>query len=258
MKLPALFVGHGDPMIALKDNENTRTFARIGEYILNKYEKPRAILMISGHWYKNETYIQSTSTPQQIFDMYGFPDELYQVEYQVEGYSPLTKRIQDMLGEHVKINDEWGIDHGAWTVLKHMFPKQDIPVVQLSVNARLDEQGSFLLGQLLQELREEGILIMGSGNVVHNLREVDWHNLKGTYMADAFDFYIKDAILQKEYEKVIHYKEHKYAKYAVPTNDHFLPLLYILGACLNDHVTVFNENRELGSMSMTSYLFELK
>lgn len=259
MKMPVIFVGHGSPMIAISHNEHTEELKKVGDYVLKTYGKPKAILMISGHWYQNDFYIQTDEHPKQIYDMYGFPKELYEVKYEVEGYRPLSdavmKRMTDKL---VSVNNEWGIDHGTWSVLVHMFPKADIPVVQLSVNARLSPEGSYKLGALLSDLREEGYLIMGSGNVVHNLRQVDWENPKGNYMSDGFDDYIKEAILNREDDKVINYKDHKYAAYAVPTPDHFLPLIYMLGASQGDSAKVFNNYRELGSMAMTSYLFESK
>lgn len=255
-RMPALFVGHGDPMLALKDNDNTRNLKKTGEYIIDTYGKPKAILIVSAHWYKGATYVQSDPKPKQVFDMYGFPKELYEVKYEPAGYKPLTDLALERLDTLVSVNDEWGIDHGVWTPLVHLFPKADIPVVELSVNGRLDPEGSFLMGRVLGSLRDEGYLVMGSGNVVHNLREVDWNNPKGTYMADEFDRYIKEAILAKDYQKVIDYKQHKYAKYAVPTPDHYLPIVYMCGAGENNKVTVFNDMRELGSMSMTSYLFE--
>jgi 4,5-DOPA dioxygenase extradiol len=259
MKMPVIFVGHGSPMIAITHNEHTEELKRVGDYVLKTYGKPKAILMISGHWYQNDFFIQTDEHPKQIYDMYGFPNELYEVKYEVDGYRPLSDEVIKRMGDKlVSVNNDWGIDHGTWSVLVHMFPKADIPIVQLSVNARLNAKGSYLTGELLSDLREEGYLIMGSGNVVHNLREVDWENPKGNYMSDGFDAYIKEAILKRDDEKVINYSSHKYASYAVPTPDHFLPLVYMLGASQGDHATVFNDYRELGSMAMTSYLFESK
>ena len=254
-KMPAVFVGHGDPMIALKINEMTETLKKIGKDIIEKYGEPKAILCISAHWYTKDTFIQSTEIPNQIYDMFGFPNELYEVKYPVKGSKELTKDVEKILGNEVKINDDWGIDHGTWNVFVHMFPKAKIPVVQLSVNANLSANKAYKLGEKLAKLREKGYLIVGSGNIVHNLRKIEWDNPKGTQEADKFDRYILENISKREDEKVIKYEEHEYSNYAVPTPDHFMPILYILGASQGEKPYIFNEIRELGSLSMTSYIF---
>ena len=256
-KMPVIFVGHGDPMIALKINEMTETLKKIGKDIIEKYGEPKAILCISAHWYTKDTFIQSTEIPNQVYDMFGFPNELYEVKYPVKGSKELTKDVEKILGNEVKINDDWGIDHGTWTVFVHMFPKAKIPVVQLSVNANLSANKAYKLGEKLAKLREKGYLIVGSGNIVHNLRKIEWDNPKGTQEADKFDRYILENISKREDEKVIKYEEHEYSNYAVPTPDHFMPILYILGASQGEKPYIFNEMRELGSLSMTSYAFGL-
>lgn len=256
-KMPVIFVGHGDPMIALKINEMTETLKKIGKDIIEKHEEPKAILCISAHWYTKDTFIQSTEIPNQVYDMFGFPNELYEVKYPVKGSKELTKDVEKILGNEVKINDDWGIDHGTWTVFVHMFPEAKIPVVQLSVNANLSANKAYKLGEKLAKLREKGYLIVGSGNIVHNLRKIEWDNPKGTQEADKFDRYILDNISKREDEKVIKYEEHEYSNYAVPTPDHFMPILYILGASQGEKPYIFNEMRELGSLSMTSYIFGL-
>ena len=256
-KMPVIFVGHGDPMIALKINEMTETLKKIGKDIIEKYGEPKAILCISAHWYTKDTFIQSTEIPNQVYDMFGFPNELYEVKYPVKGSKELTKDVEKILGNEVKINDDWGIDHGTWTVFVHMFPEAKIPVVQLSVNANLNTEKTYKLGEKLAKLREKGYLIVGSGNIVHNLRKIEWNNSKGTQEANKFDRYILDNISKREDEKVIKYEEHEYSNYAVPTPDHFMPILYILGASQGEKPYIFNEVRELGSLSMTSYVFGL-
>ena len=256
-KMPAVFVGHGDPMIALKINEMTETLKKIGKNIIEKHGEPKAILCISAHWYTKDTFIQSTEIPNQIYDMFGFPNELYEVKYPVKGSKDLTKDVEKILGNEVKINDDWGIDHGTWTVFVHMFPEAKIPVVQLSVNANLSANKAYKLGEKLAKLREKGYLIVGSGNIVHNLRKIEWDNPKGSREADKFDRYILDNISKREDEKVIKYEEYEYSNYAVPTPDHFMPILYILGASQGEKPYIFNEVRELGSLSMTSYVFGL-
>ena len=256
-KMPVIFVGHGDPMIALKINEMTETLKKVGKDIIKKHGEPKAILCISAHWYTKDTFIQSTEIPNQIYDMFGFPNELYEVKYPVKGSKELTKEVEKILGDEVKINDDWGIDHGTWTVLVHMFPEAKIPVVQLSVNANLSANKAYKLGEKLAKLREKGYLIVGSGNIVHNLRKIEWDNPKGSQEANKFDRYILDNISKREDEKVIKYEEHEYSNYAVPTPDHFIPILYILGASQGEKPYIFNEVIELGSLSMTSYIFGL-
>lgn len=253
-KMPVLFVGHGSPMIALEDSEITQNFKKIGNKI-NEIYKPKAILLISAHWFTNDTFVQSEKNPRQIYDMYGFPDELYQVEYRPNGDIELSNKVRETLGDLVEINDAWGIDHGSWSVLVHMFPKCDIPVVQLSVNRKLDERESFEIGKKLAPLRDEGYLIMGSGNIVHNLMMANFQSDKGTKKADDFDEYILENTLNKNFENIINHKNHKDSSYAVPTLDHFMPFIYILGTSLNDNGEVFNNIRTLDSISMTSYIF---
>ena len=256
-KMPAVFVGHGSPMIALDHNELTDTYNRLGKRILEEFGKPRAILMISAHWYTHGTLVQSAAKPRQVYDMYGFPPELYELKYEPTGCADLTRDVTDLLGADVEIDDSWGIDHGAWSILVHIFPKADIPVVQLSVNGDITARQSYELGQRLASLREKGYLIMGSGNVVHNLRRVEWENEHGNPAADRFDEAIKAAIEQRDDEAVIDYHRYPDADYAVPTPDHFLPLLYILGASKGETPYIFNNVRNLGSMALTGYAFGL-
>lgn len=253
--MPVIFSGHGSPMIALDHNALTETFRQIGETVVKEYGRPKAILTVSGHWFVGGTYIQSATEPKQIYDMYGFPEALYQVKYPVKGCKELTEDVEKLLGDRVSVNDEWGIDHGTWTVLVHMFPKADIPVVQLSVNRHLNAEKSYALGKLLQPLRDKGYIIFASGNIVHNLRAVEWDNPHGSPAADRFDAYIRDAVKKRDDGAVIHFDKHPDAAYAVPTPDHYLPLLYALGAAQGDKADEFNTVRNLGSMSMTGFFF---
>lgn len=256
-RLPAIFVGHGSPMIALEHNALTETYKELGQTILGRFGRPKAILMISAHWYTRGTLVQSAEKPRQIYDMYGFPQELYELSYKPAGHAGLTHAVQDLLGDSVAVDDSWGIDHGAWSILTHIFPQADIPVVQLSVNGLLSEAASYALGEQLAVLRERGYLIMGSGNVVHNLGAVEWENEHGSLAADRFDAFIKDAIEKRDDAKVLAFRRHPDAAYAVPTPDHFLPLLYILGAARKEQPYVFNNVRNLGSMALTGYAFGL-
>ncbi len=258
MRMPTLFVGHGSPMLALDNNEITNTLKSVGDEIIAKFGKPKAILAISAHWFKNGNFIQSAQPPTQVYDMYGFPKELYEVTYSVNGYQALTNRVLEMASFPMEINDDWGIDHGMWTVLIHMFPKADIPVVQLSVNSQSTAEEAFRIGQALQSLREEGYLIIASGNVVHNLRLTDFNREDGTAEADRFDEYIKNAVLAGNIDTVLGYENHPHGSYAVPTIDHYWPLCYALGTVHPDEtVRVFNNLRNLGTISMTSYIWGL-
>lgn len=251
--LPVLFVGHGSPMIALEESERTENFKQIGKEIIDKH-KPEGILSISAHWFRTENRVQSSSKPEQVYDMSGFPKELYQVKYEPEGNRALTDKVIDILGDKVLIDDSWGIDHGTWSVLVHMFPKVDIPVVQLNVNMIADFPEMYDLGQQLSELRNK-YLIIGSGNIVHNLWKVDWNNKYGSDSTVRFDSYIKSLILNNNYDEIFSIENHPDYKYAVPTKDHFSPLLYTLGAAKDSKAEVFNEGYNLGSISMTSYIF---
>lgn len=256
-RMPVIFSGHGSPMVALDHNEITKQMRAIGDAVIEKYDRPKAILAISGHWYVGGTFVQSAQHPRQIYDMYGFPKELYEVKYEPAGNRGLTDAVTELLGKDVSVNDEWGIDHGTWTVLVHMFPKADIPVVQLSVNGYLSTEQSYQIGEKLAALRDRGYLIFGSGNVVHNLRRVEWNNEGGTEQTHRFNDYIIDAIEKRDDEKAIHFEEGPDSAYAVPTPDHFLPLLYILGASKGEKPLVFNNVCNLGSMAMTGFAFGL-
>lgn len=254
-RMPVIFSGHGDPMIALRDDNVTRGMRDIGKKILEKYGKPKAILSISAHWYEDGTFIQTSPEPKQIYDMYGFPKELYEVKYPVKGCKSLSERVIQLLDTKVKIKNDWGIDHGTWTVLVHMFPKADIPVVQLSVDSTISTQEIYDIGKKLSPLRDEGYLIFGSGNIVHNLRRVEWNNPNGTEMTNKFNKYIIDAIKSGEKEKIINYKTGPEAAYAVPTPDHYLPLIYCLGSAENDEAEIFNNVCNLGAIAMTGFIF---
>ncbi len=250
--MPLMFVGHGSPMVALEDSAITRKWKELGEQLT----KPKAILAISAHWYGDQTDVQSADKPKQIYDMYGFPEELYKVKYRPSGSLELTEAVQSILGSDVKLDDSWGIDHGTWSVLKHMYPEADIPVVQLRILMRAHGQELLQLGERLKSLRSQGYLIIGSGNIVHNLRRVEWDLEGGTADADAFDAWVHDKILGRDHAALANYQDHPLARYAVPTPDHYNPLLYILGARdASDNVEVFNHVRQMGSISMTSYLF---
>lgn len=254
-RMPVVFSGHGSPMLALEHNEITEGIAAVGKKVLDTCGKPKAILAVSAHWYTDTPLIQSAANPEQIYDMYGFPEELYQVKYPVSGDAALTGQVQSILGNQVTIDDSWGIDHGTWTVLVHMFPDADIPVVQLSVSRGLSAGEIYEMGKKLSVLRSQGYLIFGSGNIVHNLMHVEWDNEGGTEMTRRFNQQITEAIQAGRIETVLSYPALPDASYAVPTPEHFLPLIYCLGAADGDHAEAFNTICNLGSMAMTGFYF---
>lgn len=253
--MPAIFVGHGSPMLALDNDNITDGLKSVGKEVIEKFGKPKAILMLSGHWYKNRNLIQKTEHPEQIFDMYGFPKALYEVEYKPIGWAELSDAVLAIKEIGATIDNSWGIDHGTWTPLVHMFPGATIPIVQMSVNGVIGPEKCYEIGKLLAPLREQGYLIMGSGNVVHNLRRVDWYSDHGSPEAVAFNDYITNALEERDDETVINYESNKYARYAAPTADHFLPLLYILGASVGEKPKVFNNVCNLDAIAMTGFAF---
>lgn len=252
MRMPVMFMGHGSPMNAIEQNPFTETWTRLGQTL----PRPNAILAVSAHWYGDDERIQSVAKPRQIYDMYGFPDALYALRYEPSGLVTLTQRVRDCLEGEVSTDDSWGIDHGTWSVLAHMYPDADLPVVQLSVNMAAEPEHLLGIGRRLAPLRDEGILLLGSGNIVHNLRRIEWNRAGGTDAAVRFDAWIKERITVGDKAAVARYADHPDAAYAVPTSDHFIPLLYVLGAAGDsDSVTVENEACLMGSLSMTSYVF---
>ncbi len=249
--MPVLFVGHGSPMNAIEENDLTRQWQKIGVEI----PRPRAILVISAHWFVPGVYVNDQENPRQLYDMYGFPKALYELVYPVQGSPVLAARTMQLCDATVQNN--WGIDHGTWSVLVHLFPNADIPVVQLSVDQTATPQELFELGQKLAVLRDENILILGSGNVVHNLRLVNFSMAGGELWAERFDRLISERILARDFTAVLEpEKMSADARLAIPTPDHYWPLLPILGAAsATDLITVFNQVCQFGSLSMTGYLF---
>jgi len=251
-KMPVLFIGHGSPMNAIEENEFTQVWKKIAE----KIPQPKAILSISAHWYTEGTRILDEINPKTTYDMYGFPKELYKIEYKSPGAPELAHFTKGLISKNVKTDNSWGYDHGTWSVLHVMYPKADIPVYQLSIDSSVNAEAHFNLGKELKLLREKGVLILGSGNVVHNLAKVNF-SLKGGYdWAIDFDKYIKNKIVNKEYYDVINYsKAGKSAELAFWTPEHFYPLLHVLGASDNeDKIWVFNDSCTMGSISMSCYL----
>lgn len=253
-KMPMLFVGHGSPMNAIEDNRYTRGWKEIAEQI----PKPESIISISAHWYTKGTKIMNEENPKTIHDMYGFPKELYEILYKVQGNRELAGKVKNLISKQSAFDNSWGIDHGTWSVLVHMYPERNIPVFQISIDASAPPEVHYQIGKELKSLRNQGVLLFGSGNIVHNLGLIDWGiEDKGFEWAYQFDDYIKESIINRNHETVINYLHlEKTAKLAVPTPEHFYPILYILGASdEEDKISVYNDSCVLGSLSMTSYLF---
>lgn len=226
---PAIFLGHGNPMNALYDNSFTQKLASIGQTL----QKPKAALIISAHWLTKGSYVSSSLNPETIYDFGGFPPELYKVVYPAKGSPENAKLVQETIKKTmVHIDDSMGLDHGAWTVLKHIWPLADVPVFQLSIDFYQSPRWHYELARELKSLRKKGIMIIGSGNITHNLRLADFEpaNDKVDDWALEFDESVKTKILSNDHDGLIDYlKIGKAAQLAVPTNDHYLPLLYTLG-----------------------------
>ncbi|NVN97041.1 4,5-DOPA dioxygenase extradiol [Candidatus Nomurabacteria bacterium] len=252
--MPILFVGHGSPMNAIEDNEFTKNFVKMTKGI----DKPKAIVCISAHWFTDGTKVTATENPKTIHDFYGFPKELYQIEYPALGDVNLAKKIKNLLSPiKVALDNDWGLDHGTWSVLRHMYPGADIPVVQISIDYNKDASYHFDLVKKLASLRSEGILIVGSGNIVHNLGMVDFNNIEthdyGYEWAKRIKKIINEKIIKGDYDFILKYdKQDDDFHLAVPTPEHFLPLIYILGLKQeNEEVEFFNDVLVGGSLSMT-------
>jgi 4,5-DOPA dioxygenase extradiol len=228
-KQPVFFIGHGNPMNAIQNNSFTQSLENIGHSII---EKPNAILVISAHWLTQGTQITVSENPTILYDFYGFPKELYQVQYHAKGSPQIAKDVTEIVGSTIiHENNKWGLDHGAWSILKHIFPKANIPIIQLSIDASQPPRYHYELAKELIMLREKGILIIGSGNIVHNLNYVDFDtNAKPHEWALEFDQKVKTLLVKNEYDQLIDYsKIGKSAQLSIPTNEHYLPMLYTLG-----------------------------
>ncbi len=253
-KMPVLFVGHGSPMNALDaENPFNQGFRRIAQ----KFAKPKAILMISAHWYGNRLQVTSGERPEMIYDFYGFPAALSQVQYPAPGSPELAGLVRSLLQpENVEMNPERGFDHGAWAVLKHLYPEADIPVVQLGLNLIQPAQWHFNLAKKLAPLREQGVLVVGSGNIVHNLRAMRREPAAGYDWAIDFRNAVNRALAAQDNDTLVHYERlGDAAELSVPSPEHYLPLLYT--AALRepqDDMEIFNDELAFGSISMTSVL----
>ncbi len=251
-RMPALFLGHGSPMNALELNEFSLGWRKIGAQL----PAPSAILCISAHWETRGTFVTAMERPKTIHDFGGFPKALYEVEYPAPGSPELASEAALVVtSTEVKPDETWGLDHGAWSVIKHLYPKADIPVVQLSLDYRLSPKQHYELARELSALRNKGILIVGSGNIVHNLRLIDWNKPdSGFDWANEADATIRKWIADRNHQALTTYNTGGRALgLSVPTPEHFLPLLYILGLQENnEEALIFNNKTIMGSISMTS------
>ncbi len=248
--MPVLFVGHGNPMNAIEKNEYSKKWGELGKTL----PKPKAILVVSAHWLTKGTKVTAMDKPKTIHDFGGFPQELFDAQYPAKGSPEFAKEVQSIVKKtKVQSDLEWGLDHGTWSVLLPMFPKADIPVFQLSIDYSQPPQYHYDLAKELSGLRKKGVLIIGSGNIVHNLGMIQWGG-KAFDWAIEFDSKIKGFIDEKNHASIINYdKLGSIAKLAVPTNDHYLPLLYSLALQeKTESLSYFNEKCEMGSMSMRS------
>ena len=254
-RMPVFFLGHGSPMNGIEDNQFVQGFKKQGELL----EKPNAIVVISAHWETKGTKVTAMEFLKTIHDFGGFPKALYEVQYPAPGHPELAKEISTIVQpeDTVHLDHQWGLDHGAWTVVKHMFPKADVPVIQLSLDYTLNGQQHFDLAQQLNRLRDKGVLIVGSGNMVHNLRRLEWSKINDNYGYDwaiEANTKMKEWILSSNHKQLIDFKNQTQAfNLAIPTPEHYLPLIYVMAMSDNkDEKLLFNDQYLGGSLSMTS------
>lgn len=253
-KMPVLFLGHGSPMNAIEENEFVAEFRNIAKEI----PRPNAILCVSAHWETKGTFVTAMQNPPTIHDFGGFPKELFAVQYPAPGSPDLAKETQSLItNTEVGLDHQWGLDHGAWSVIKHLYPNADIPVIQMSIDYSQSPQYHYELAKQIKSLREKGVLIIGSGNMVHNLRMVAWNQMNENF---GFDWALeandkmKNYIMNGDHYQLINFRSQgKAFDLAIPTPEHYLPLLYSLAVKdEKDQVSLFNDKAVAGSLSMTS------
>lgn len=254
-KMPVLFLGHGSPMNAIEENQFVTGFRNLAKTL----PKPNAILCISAHWFTNGTKVTAMEMPRTIHDFGGFPQDLFDVQYPAKGSPELAKITQELLlPTEVELDHHWGLDHGAWSVIKHLYPNTDIPVIQMSIDYTKSGQYHFELAQKLSALRTKGILIIGSGNIIHNLRMVDFRNINtenyGYDWAVEARAEINEYLLDGNFQPLIDFeKQSKAFQLSIPTPEHYLPLIYTLGLKgKQEELSLFNDKLVGGSLSMTS------
>jgi 4,5-DOPA dioxygenase extradiol len=252
--MPVLFTGHGSPMNGIEDNSFSASWEKLGTDL----EVPSAVICISAHWLTRGTRITAMETPRTIHDFGGFPQELFNVQYPAPGNPDLAKETASLIHKtEVGLDHEWGLDHGTWSVIRRMYPKANIPVLQLSIDYTKPPQFHYELARELEALRKKGVLIVGSGNMVHNLRIMDWSMPANGYgWAIEMNEKFKTLISSNDHKSLINFEGlGQAAKLSIPTSEHYLPLLYILGLkSEKDRVSFFNDNLTMGSISMTSVM----
>lgn len=253
--MPVLFIGHGSPMNGIEDNEFSRTWTKYGKEI----PQPKAVLVVSAHWLTNGTYVTAMENPKTIHDFGGFPKELFDVQYPAKGSLEVAEATQKLItSADVHLDHDWGLDHGTWTVVRHMYPNADIPVLQLSIDYRKPASYHYNLAKELLQLRRKGVLIIGSGNMVHNLRMVAWDKLNednyGFDWTQEMNSIFKEKISKGDHQALIEYEKlNKAALMAIPTPDHYYPMLYSLALQTpDDTIEFFNDKSVGGSLTMTS------
>ncbi len=253
MRMPVLFLGHGSPMNALANNAYTQRLNALGRDL----PKPKAILCVSAHWQTHGTFVTHMEKPRTIHDFGGFPQSLFDVQYAAPGDAALAERITQLI-LNAQLDEAWGLDHGTWSVLRHVYPNADIPVLQLSMDHALSAAQHFDVGEKLKALRDEGVLIIGSGNVVHNLRHINWDLSAPPHAWTVeFDAWVKTQIEQRNFKALcVDAWPIEAARLSVPTQEHYLPLLYVLGAADSaDKLEFIYEGFEHASLSMRCVQF---
>ena len=270
--MPVAFIGHGSPMNTLENNDYTAKWQQFGQLFaagqhsraMNEaglYARPKAVLMISAHWYGPGVQVHNTMTPPVIHDFMGFPPELFAFDYPAPGSPFLPQEVMNRLREHsapqpLILTPKWGLDHGAWSVLAHIFPEADVPVTQFQIDSTRPARWHLEAGKMLRSLRDEGVLIIGSGNVVHNLGRMNMAVDAAAHPSSVrFHDYIVEALRNNDEDALCNYAEHPDAPYAVPTPEHFLPLLYIAGARRGEDFGLVTDGYEFSSLSMLSFFF---
>jgi len=257
MKMPVLFVGHGSPMNAITETEWTRKMNALGKSL----PKPEAILCVSAHWQTKGTQVLMVEKPKTIHDFGGFPQELFDVEYPAQGSPAFAEETLKLLKTFRATPDlKWGLDHGTWSVLVHLFPEANIPTFQVSLDVGLNEKAHIEVGKALRDLRERGVLILGSGNIVHNLRKINWNDPKGPPYpwATEFDTEVKNALDARDEDALVFHKQKfgEASQLSVPTDEHYLPLLCCYGASMpEDKISYPYEGFEMGSLSMRAVMW---
>ncbi|GEM55112.1 4,5-DOPA dioxygenase extradiol [Flavobacterium branchiophilum NBRC 15030 = ATCC 35035] len=257
--MPALFIGHGSPMNAIETNEFTQSWQLLGQ----KIPTPQAILVISAHWLTKKTHITAMENPKTIHDFGGFPQALFDVQYSAKGNTTLAQEIQQISQpNHIFLNETWGLDHGTWSILAQMYPQATIPVLQLSIDYDKPAAYHFELAQKLKNLRQKGVLIIGSGNMIHNLKLLAWDKMQvpnyGYDWAQEMNHILKEKILTNDFKALLNYSNLGHAStLAIPTPDHYLPLIYSVALQKpTDEVHFFNDQLVAGSLSMTSVIWK--